>query len=219
MRTPEGELAANVAQGFAAVLRERTSVVHRQAERSGFIADLIRGRATRAGYALFLRNFVPVYDALEHALDGQDGALFGAFADRALRRGGNLRDDLAAIAGPRWEDDIAVLPAAEDYAYAVRAVAADPRLVAHAYARYLGDLSGGQILKPVLARTLGLSPEALTFYDFPAIADLDAPKAAMRRALDSVDPESQVAEDIAEEAIAAFHHNIAVSQAVQTALG
>ena len=58
------------------------------------------------------------------------------------------------------------------------------RLIAHAYTRYLGDLSGGQILQRLLARSLQLRPAELTFYDFPRFSDLDALKTDYRKALD-----------------------------------
>ena len=213
--------AAASTSGFAAVLRDETATVHRQAERAGFVADLIRNRATRDGYALFLRNLVPAYIALEAALARTAAVpLVAAFAAPGLARLPALTRDLAALAGPDWAMRCALLPEAVAYGAAIAAAADDvPALIAHAYARYLGDLSGGQILKPVLARTLGLGPEALGFYDFPALADAAATKLAMRAALDSVPVGSSDADRLVAEAIAAFHHNIAVSEAVQRAAG
>ena len=205
--------------GFAAVLRNATAAVHREAERAGIIADLIRSRTTRRGYAVFLRNLVPAYAALESALACAGAAApAAAFADPGLRRLPALTADLVAIVGPDWAERCPLLPEAQAYAEAIDVAGADaPALAAHGYARYLGDLSGGQILKPVLARTLGLGPEALGFYDFPALADVAATKAAMRDALDAVPVGSPAAERIVTEAIAAFRHNIAVSEAVQRA--
>lgn len=213
--------------GFAARLRDSTKAVHREAERAGFVADLIRARATRAGYALFLRNLVPAYATLEaglesvrHAVSPGAAALLGAFMNPALRRLPKLVDDLEAIIGPDWSRTCPLLPEAEAYARAIENAATGDgsRLAAHAYARYLGDLSGGQILRPLLARTLQLSPDMLSFYEFPAIADLQAPKLAMRQALDTVAPDSAMADQIVEEAIAAFRHNIDLSLAVSRAL-
>ena len=205
--------------GFAALVRERTKLVHREAERAGFIADLLHGRATTAGYALFLRNLHPAYAALEPALIAwADHPLAGAFADPRLHRLEALTADLRALAGADWAAR-PPLPEAAAYAEAIRAAASDPaRLAGHAYARYLGDLSGGQILKPLLARMLGLGPEALAFYDFPAFADLAAPKLALRDALDAVPVASDAAQALCAEAILAFRHNIAVSEAVQASL-
>ncbi len=41
-------------------------------------------------------------------------------------------------------------------------------LVAHAYVRYLGDLSGGQQLKRIVTRSLAIGPRLrrIAFYDF-----------------------------------------------------
>src|SRR5207237_3072297 len=56
--------------------------------------------------------------------------------------------------------------------------------ISHAYTRYLGDLSGGQIIKKILARSLALPPEALSFYEFPEIADIRRFKDAYRDVLE-----------------------------------
>jgi len=208
-----------VAPSFAATLRDGTAAVHREAERTGLIADLIRGRATRHGYALLLRNLVPVYTALETALEAhRETPVVSIFADPRLRRLQPLQRDLVALVGEGWAGSCPLLPQAQAYAAAVEAARADaPRLLAHAYARYLGDLSGGQILKPVLARTLGLGPEMLGFYDFPALADVVATKAAIRDAIDAIPADDAAAASIVTEAVSAFRHNIAVSEAVQAA--
>lgn len=210
----------DVEAGFAVHLREHTKEVHRAAERAGFVAALLRGRATRDGYALFLRNLHPAYAAMEPALASwADHPIVGPFADVRLRRSASLEADLRALSGTEWTD-LPVFAEAQAYADAIAAGAADPaRLAAHAYARYLGDLSGGQFLKPLLARTLALGDDALGFYDFLAFDDLSAPKRAMRTALDGVPAGGEMALAICEEACSAFRHNIAVSEAVQAGLG
>jgi heme oxygenase len=207
--------------GFAARLRDGTKAVHREAERSGFIAELIHGRATRDGYALFLRNMVPVYATLETAIDAhRHETLVAAFAMPGLRRLPHLVGDLEAIAGADWACAFPLLPEAEAYARAIEtAAAADgARLAAHAYARYLGDLSGGQILRTLLARTLQLDPDMLAFYEFSEIDDPQVPKAAMRLALDALPPRSAGADALIAEAVAAFRHNIDLSLAVARAM-
>src|SRR5262245_31129308 len=55
-------------------LRERTADLHTRAERSGIIADILHRRVSRAGYVLMLRNFLPVYHALEERLERQAGS-------------------------------------------------------------------------------------------------------------------------------------------------
>jgi heme oxygenase len=207
--------------GFAARLRDSTKSIHREAERAGFVADLIRGRATRHGYALFLRNLVPVYAMLETGIESlRHVALVACFSNPGLRRLPRLVQDLEAIAGADWATTCPLLPEAEAYARAVETAAAGDgtRLVSHAYARYLGDLSGGQILQPLLMRTLRLDPTMLAFYNFPAFHDLGVPKAAIRDALDSVASKGPRADAIIDEALAAFRHNMALSCAITRAV-
>src|SRR5215467_12155675 len=55
-------------------LRERTRDLHTRAERSGIIADILQARATREGYALLLRNLLPVYQSLEQQLARHAGS-------------------------------------------------------------------------------------------------------------------------------------------------
>ncbi len=90
--------------------------------------------------------------------------------------------------------------------------------MAHAYVRYFGDLSGGQVLKKLLGRSMQLRPEALSFYDFPDIADHRSFKNEMRAALDDAADVISDQEGLLGEAVLAFEHNIAVSRAVQDAI-
>ena len=199
---------------FATVLRERTQTVHREAERAGFIADLLRGRANRRGYASYLANLLVVYETMERLLDSEAACpVQRAFADPRLARADALRRDIRALA----EDDldtVAVLPEARDYAAAVER--AGGGLVGHAYARYLGDLSGGQILKSLLERSLGLSRDHLHFYDFSGM-DIADGKTALRQALDTVDVATPDAARIVAEATVSFRHTIALSCAISAA--
>jgi heme oxygenase len=197
-------------------LRERTGELHTQAERSGIIADILRGRATRDAYILLLRNLLPVYQALEEELAKMSGSpLIGPIGHTELARAGAIASDLRHLSV-----DVAavpLVPETADYVAAIREASKGNggRLIAHAYARYLGDLSGGQILKKLLARSLELVPEALTFYEFPAIHDLAEFKAGYRSAIDRAGDEIDDFDAIVEEGALAFQLNIALSVALQ----
>lgn len=199
-------------------LRERTQALHTAAERSGVINDILRKKVDRQGYALLLRNVLPVYREMERALDkNRERPIFRALARPELYRARRIEADLSALSGANWESDLPLLPAAALYAERLIAVSDGDggRLVAHAYVRYFGDLSGGQILKKLLGTTLDLSPQALTFYEFPGIPDPVSFKNAMRISID-VDVAARCdADEVIEEAKSAFEHNIAVSTAVQ----
>jgi heme oxygenase len=203
--------------GFAARLWSATKALHVQAERSGMMARILRGRASREGYALMLRNLLPAYEAMEQGLAGHAGsASVGLFALPETYRATALRSDLTAIAGDGWEADLALLPEAAAYAAAVTEAAdgTGEKLIAHAYTRYLGDLSGGQIMQTVLTKTLGLGPEALGFYRFEGIADIAAFKQHYHADLDLAG--DLVANPLAVLAAAqeAFRHNMAISEAI-----
>lgn len=198
-------------------LRLRTRTLHTQAERSGLFADLLRGRGTRFGYALLLRNLLPVYATMERALARHRRTpVVGLLVHPELDRAAAIEADLDALAG---STRLALLPEADRYADAIEVAAsgAGLPLIAHAYVRYLGDLSGGQIIKGLLARSLALPAEALTFYDFPAIHDIAAFKDAYRGAIDRAGDLLDDPDAVVEEGARAFELNIALSVALQRA--
>ncbi len=216
--TDPAESPRETRPSLSGALRERTAELHTQAERAGIVNDILRGTATRHGYALLLRNLLPAYEAMESGLDRhRDTRGTSLFARREIYRADALRADLAAIAGADWARDLALLPAGAAYRDRLADAASHDggRLIAHAYARYLGDLSGGQILKKLLGKSIGLTAPELTFYDFPAIADQRAFKGEFRDALDRAGDEVSDFDAVVEEGAAAFRLNIDVSNAVQ----
>jgi len=207
-------------ENLADLLRDRTQPLHTQAERTGIVRDILTGRVDRNGYALFLRNLLPAYEALEAGLSRNcDRRGIDVIAVPEIYRAGTLISDLNAIAGSSWLRSLPLLPAGERYARRVdRAADGDTaRLIAHAYTRYLGDLNGGQALRRVLARSLDLEPRMLTFYDFPEIDDLKSFTADYRDAIDRAGTSAADASTVIEEAAAAFQYNIDVSIAVKAA--
>ena len=197
-----------------------TKILHTEAERSGIIRELLRGQAGRDGYVSYLRNLLPAYEQLEQGLARhRDTAALAELAAYRLDRAPAIKADLAALCGDGWTE-IPLLPAGAAYGDRIAETAAGDgaRLIAHAYARYLGDLSGGQILRRLLAKSPGLLPEQLTFYDFPRFPDLAALKSGYRDALARAGALASHSQDIVDEGAVAFTHNIALSWAVQKAL-
>ena len=177
---------------------------HVRAERSGIIADILAGRATRFGVALLLRNLLPVYQVL-------DATCFGL---PPLVRSAAIQADLLVLMS---NADLPLLVEATAYADLVHAAAEGDgtRLIAHAYTRYLGDLNGGLIMKRRLINCLGELARRLTFHDYPLLKDISAFARSYRVDLDLAVREA-VFDLIAAEAITAFKLNIALSEAVRT---
>ncbi len=219
-------MAAATADGSSPVsvvtaLYLRTKTLHVEAERTGIIRDLLRGEATREGYILLLRNLLPAYQAMEHGLERHRASpVLGMLADYKLDRAGAIEADLVALCGARWGQGIPVLAAGELYAARIAKAAEGDgaRLIAHAYTRYLGDLSGGQILQRLLGRSLDLRPSEVSFYDFPRFSDIDALKADYRQALDCAGALVADPQALIEEGAIAFSLNIDLSCAIKAML-
>lgn len=200
--------------GLVQALRQRTSEQHSRAERSGIVASLLHGQATPLGYAMLLRNLLPVYRQMETrlgCLPADDMA--AGIARTEVFRSSALRSDLFKLCGPGWASRLPVLAAARRYVDLV-ARADGPHLVAHAYVRYLGDLSGGQILRRLLGRSLGLDDSSLAFYAFPDIGDIDLFKAEYRAVIDRIGQETHDVGPLLDEAVAVFEANIELSDAI-----
>ncbi|WP_229117355.1 biliverdin-producing heme oxygenase [Enemella dayhoffiae] len=157
---------------LSAALREHTADAHQRAEESTFVVDLLAGRLSLDALVALLAQSLPIYAALEETCRAADSPILAPLLDPRLERTERLRADLAAhaAAGRRFET---VLPSAEAYAAELRSLADRPAaLLAHHYVRYLGDLSGGQVIASLVQRHYGADPGALTFYRF----EIERPK-------------------------------------------
>lgn len=197
-------------------LREGTRKAHRIVENLGFVRCFLRGAVSLEAYGHYLVDLEHVYGELERGLRLHAAhPVLQPLIVPALWRQAALREDIHALARRQPLPRTASEPA-RAYGERLRALAEEQPelLVAHAYTRYLGDLSGGQILGRIVARTLGLSDEdGLRFYAFPELADRAAFKCEYRARLDSLPVDEQLAQRIVDEAITAFELNGAVLQA------
>lgn len=92
---------------------------------------------------------------------------------------------------------------------------ADPvLLVAHSYTRYMGDLSGGQILKKVAQRALKLpaSGEGLNFYQFEGITSQRGFKQLYRSRMNELELDLEAKQRIVNESNRAFEFNMMVGE-------
>lgn len=206
--------STNEALPLAERLRHATWPLHREAERSGYVAEILRGRADPAGYALLLRNLHPAYATLETALGRVDAhPALRPLRHHPLYRAEPLARDLESLAGPHWRVSVPLLPAGARYEAAVDAASRDDgvRLLAHAYVRYLGDLSGGQIMARIIGRSLRLARGSLAFYTFEGDT-IEHLAMRVRQAIGLVTEDD--ADRVLAEAALAFRLNIELSRAV-----
>lgn len=172
------------------VVRECTAAAHGDVEKSPFLSRLVSGALNRAAVADYAAQLWFVYRALEAAVrEHSADPRLAAVADPRLERLDALERDLAHLIGPRWRS--CVLPGSGAAVYVERlARLADvgdvTGLIAHHYVRYLGDLSGGQLLARVLRERYRVGAEGLHFYDFREVGAPGVCRDEYRRRLDSL---------------------------------
>ena len=194
-------------------LKDATRELHQVAERAGGMSALLRGRVDRAQYCLLLRNLHALYAALEAALD-RHAAMPQVAPLRVpvLYRTAALAADLRDLHGAGW-NELPVAAAMQSYVARLEQIARaqPPLLAAHAYVRYMGDLSGGQILRDIVGRALGLPDGAgIAFYTFAGGADGRKLKDRFREGLDALPVDEAVARAIVAEARDAFARHVAL---------
>jgi heme oxygenase len=204
---------------FSAVIRTASHDRHTEAENSTFISDLLGGRLGVAAYARYTEQLWFVYRALENAAGALAGdPVAGPFLRPELMRVAALERDLDHLLAPGWRDRAAALPETLEYAARITATARDwpPGYVAHHYTRYLGDLSGGQVIRGIAEKTWGFARkgDGVRFYVFDAIGNPAAFKREYRALLDALPVNELEKQRVVEECRRAFAHNSAVFAAL-----
>ncbi len=197
-------------------LRDATQPMHRIAERSGLMARLLQGTLDRDAYVAFLRDLHALYVALERGLaQHATHPLVAPIRMPLLDRAGPLAADLDAWAGPA-SPALRAGPHALAYAAHLDGLARDwpAGLVAHAYVRYLGDLSGGRLVGEIIRRTFAIEgARGLSFYAFAG--NVQTLKARFRQGLDTLPADAEAKEAIVAEAVDAFARHVAWFEALE----
>jgi heme oxygenase len=193
-------------------LREGTKKAHTMAENMGFVRCFLRGVVEKNSYRKLVANFYYAYVAMEEELERhKDHPVVSKIYFPELHRKASLESDLAYYYGPNWANEISLTPGGQRYVDRIREVAnTQPELlVSHSYTRYIGDLSGGQILKGIAQRAMNLSEgEGTAFYEFPEISDEKAFKTKYRESMDAAPVDDAMVAAIVEEANDAFGLNM-----------
>lgn len=195
-------------------LKLATAMPHRRVERSGFMASLLRGQVRHAAYVSLLHNLHAIYVALERALARQaEHPVVGPIVLPALFRRDALAADLALLDQQGTHLRAPLCAATQQYVTRLDALerSTPELLVAHAYVRYLGDLNGGQVLRRVVARGLGLHGDAGTdFYDFGDDAQRQRLTQAFRDGMQRAEAQAAQPGAIVDEAVSAFERHAAL---------
>ncbi|TCD55737.1 heme oxygenase [Synechococcus sp. BS56D] len=206
---------------LASQLREGTKKAHTMAENTGFVSCFLKGVVDKASYRILVADLYFVYDAMEQEIGKLRAAghpVVGPVGFPELNRRESLEQDLAFYFGEGWRNSVKATPAAQEYVARIHQIAQESPelLVGHHYTRYIGDLSGGQILKAIAQKAMNLGEhDGLRFYAFDAIPDEKGFKANYRATLDALPIDQATADRIVAEANHAFHLNMTMFQELE----
>lgn len=195
---------------FSQELRERTRTSHSESEGAGFMSDLMTGRGTREDYIALVAQHYFIYEAIEAAADRmKNDPVAAPFISEKLTRLPAIVEDLRFLLGEDWRELITPLPTTAAYVARIREVGATwpGGFVAHHYTRYLGDLSGGQIIRTIMQRQFGFETNGVGFYLFAEIAKPKEFKDTYREQLDAVPWDDAERARVIDEVLVAYRFN------------
>ena len=194
-------------------LKTGTKKSHSAAENTKFVASFLRGVVDPEEYRKLIANFYFVYRAMEEEIS--KNPIVAVIDDPVLYRTNSLERDLRYYYGPNWRSIVSPTPACQEYVNRIRDVD-KLLLIGHHYTRYIGDLSGGQILKGIAEKALTLPEgEGLHFYDFDKIEDAKEYKNEYRASLDALELDQSQIDAIISEANYAFKLNMNMFDEIQ----
>ena len=196
---------------FAKELKEGTKKSHSAAENTAFVKSFLRGVVSKESYRTLVSDLYFVYVALEEEFRiFKNDPILGALYLPELERVVALETDLRYYFGPIWRSIVKPSEQCQRYVDRIHEVAkTEPELlIGHHYTRYLGDLSGGQILKGIAEKALNLKGEGLNFYEFGKIDNAKIYKEKYRSILDKLPLTDSQQNAIITEANYAFRLNM-----------
>lgn len=212
MTVETGSISA--AETFSNALKEITWDDHEKAEYTDYLQAMLGGKLTTAGYTEMVAQHYFAYIVLEEAAEKwRNDPVGGPFVVDALNRVKPLEADLQTLLGDNWLDQIKPNEATKEYIDRMRDVCFDwaGGYIAHAYTRYLGDLSGGQILKSSLERAYNFkNNEGVEFYEFKDIPNYHGFKEEYRDLLNQADWTEEEQKRVIDEALVAYQLNTKV---------
>lgn len=200
-------------------IRSGTDAIHAKVERHPFVQRIMDQSLLAHQYGEHLTDLVLVYKTMEFELresqrkEPRLKAVFYPLLERAEALAKDLQDENFA--------DVRKEPTLAAREYSNRLIflgeCSPLLLIAHAYVRYLGDLSGGMILnKKIVSRW----PNASHFYDFRELLEVSGKKSAMgfkalyKESLNNIALTAKEREELIEEAKMAFELSASLFEAI-----
>lgn len=169
-------------------LKELTAEVHAEAESQPFIKSIFAGNVDKGKYTDYVYQLFHVYGLMEILASKHD--IFNGMED--LKRAKLAQQDWTELCTDLATTVFKIRLSTLTYLQYLDSIQDDPKkLLAHVYVRHMGDLFGGQ----QLAKLVPGNGHMYKFEDIPLLIK------TVRSKLDV---------SLADEAIVAFNHNIAI---------
>lgn len=211
-------MSTNLAQK----LREGTTKSHSMAENVSFVKSFLGGVVDKKSYRKLVANLFFVYTAIEEEIEkNKNHVAIKAIYFPELNRKFSLSQDLEYYYGDDWKKEVSASIATQAYVDRIHSIGENQPelLIAHAYTRYMGDLSGGQILKKIAQNAMQLSgKEGTAFYNFESIEDDNLFKEVYRKALDNIPIDNEQISQVITEANISFNLNMKMFQELNSNL-
>lgn len=201
---------------LAEQLRKGTTKSHSMAENVSFVKSFLGGVVDKNSYRTLVANLYFVYSAIEEEIkNNRYHPSVSLIYFPELNRKKSLEIDLEYYYGADWHNLVAPSSVTQSYVDRIHSIGKyQPELlVSHAYTRYMGDLSGGQILKNIAKNAMQLSGDKGTeFYLFRDIDDEKKFKTQYRDALNLIPVTDSQIDLVISEANVAFNLNMKMFQ-------
>nr|QCI04409.1 Heme oxygenase [Antithamnion hubbsii] len=211
-------MSTNLAQQ----LREGTTKSHSMAENVSFVKSFLGGVVNKKSYRKLVANLFFVYVAIEEQIEkNKNHHVIKLLYFPELNRKLSLMQDLEYYYGTNWIKEVSPSLATQIYVERIHEIGSNQPelLIAHAYTRYMGDLSGGQILKKIAQNAMQLTGDnGTSFYNFCDIDNEKEFKEMYRNALNNVPLNDMQIEQVIAEANISFNLNMKIFQELDSNL-
>ncbi|WP_066892874.1 biliverdin-producing heme oxygenase [Clostridium nigeriense] len=199
-------------------IRNKSNVLHKAAESSGFTYRLLNKNATVESYSEYIYNLAYVYESIEYNLDKfKDLEDIKPFVTPEIYRSSSIRKDVKVLSNNK---DIDILPSTLAYVNRINSIVEiNPKfIIAHAYTRFLADLFGGRIFYSLLKEHYKISDDALNYYVYENLDDMREYVMKYHNMLNSLNLNENEKEEFILEICNSYIYNLAISSELDAKL-
>lgn len=196
---------------FMIEIKNRSNVLHKAAENSGFNQRLLNKNASVESYTEYIYNLCYVYEAIENNLNKyKDIEDVKPFVTPEIYRSELIKKDVNALSN---NNKIEVLSSTLAYVDRINSISEkNPKLlIAHAYTRFLADLFGGRIFYSLLKDHYQIGDEALNYYVYEDLKDIKAYVMNYHSMLNNLSFNETEKEEFVLEVCNSYIYNIGIS--------